>query len=340
MLIKFAKFVAYSVLGLVLLVVLIAAIGSYFSLDRSFSHTTDSADLPQFASSLSTGLVQLDANGYTFRARIAGFDNEAGELVILLHGFPVTSAMWKPLLPALADSGFKAIAFDQRGYSPGARPLDSSAYAIDQLVSDVTAVADELGVEKFHLIGHDWGSAVGWNTVLRHPSRILSWTGLSIAHPAAFGDALENDPDQQSRSAYFAVFSAPLVPEMLLTFNDLSVLTAAYEGMNEDSISEYRRVFSEPRALTSALNWYRQMNSPSAAPAIENWNVSAPTLFIWGNNDSAVGRSAVEGQTQYMKGPYRVIELDAEHWLMSTSSDEIIPEVLKHLNSANEQTLN
>jgi pimeloyl-ACP methyl ester carboxylesterase len=340
MLIKIAKFVAYSVLGLVLLVVLVAAIGSYFSLDRSFSHTAASANLPKIDSSTNTGLVQLDANGYTYRARVDGFDNQAGELVILLHGFPATSAMYKPLLPALADSGYRAIAFDQRGYSPGARPLDSSAYRIDQLVSDVTAVADSLGIEKFHLIGHDWGAAVGWNTVLRHPSRILSWTGLSIAHPAAFGDALANDPDQQSRSGYFALFSAPLVPEMLLTFNDLSVLTATYEGMDEDIISEYRRVFSEPRALTSALNWYRQMNAPLATPEIDNWNVIVPTLFIWGNNDSAVGRSAVEGQKQYMKGFYREIELDAEHWLMSTHSNEIVPEVLKHLNSANKQTPN
>jgi pimeloyl-ACP methyl ester carboxylesterase len=340
MLIKIAKFVSYSVLGLVLTLVAVAAIGSYFSLDHNFTHTQATAELPALESAPGNELIQLDANGMRFRARVAGFDNSNGELVILLHGFPVTSAMWEPLLPALAEAGYRAIAFDQRGYSPGARPLDSSAYTIDQLVSDVTAVADMLGVEKFHLIGHDWGSAVGWNTVLSHPARILSWTGLSIAHPAAFADALANDPDQQARSGYFALFTTPLVPEILLTFNGLSVLSAAYAGMDQAKIDEYLAVFAEPRALTSALNWYRQMNASLATSAIVDWTVTAPTLFIWGNNDAAVGRSAVENQQQYVQGYYRVIELDGEHWLMTSHADEIVPEVLKHLQSVNRQAAN
>jgi pimeloyl-ACP methyl ester carboxylesterase len=340
MLIKIAKFFAYGIFGLVLALVGIAAIGSYFSLDRNFNHTRATADLPVLESGTSNGLIQLDANGMTFRARVAGFDNSDGELVILLHGFPVTSAMWKPLLPALAEAGFRVIAFDQRGYSPGARPLDSSAYTIDHLINDVTAVADALGVEKFHLIGHDWGSAVGWNTVLAHPARILSWTGLSIAHPAAFANALANDSDQQSRSSYFALFTTPLVPEILLTFNGLSVLSAGYAGMDDDNINEYLAVFAEPRALTAALNWYRQMDASLSTPASANSNVTAPALFIWGNNDAAVGRAAVEDQKQYMQGYYRVIELDGEHWLMTSHAEKIIPEILKHLRPENRPALN
>ena len=337
---KLPKIFAYSLIGLVLFIVTAAALSSYFSLDHDFSHTKASAELPTVDAIATSNVIQLDANGMTFRARVSGFDNAGGELVILLHGFPVTSAMWEPLMPALAASGYRAIAFDQRGYSPGARPLESTAYTIDQLVSDVTAVADALGAQTFHLIGHDWGSAVGWNTVLSHPDRILSWTGLSIAHPAAFADALANDPDQQARSGYFALFTTSLVPEILLTFNDLSMLTAAYRGMDGDAITEYRGVFAEPRALTSALNWYRQMNADVNLELTADMSVTAPTLFIWGNNDAAVGRSAVDNQRQYMKGFYRVIELDGEHWLMTSHGEEIVPEVLKHLQSASRQTAN
>jgi pimeloyl-ACP methyl ester carboxylesterase len=340
MLLKLAKTVSYTLLGLILSIVAAAAIGSYFSLDRNFTHSKASAELPTIDSAPSNGLIQLAANDFSFRARVAGFDNIDGELVILLHGFPVTSAMWEPLLPALAKAGYRAIAFDQRGYSPGARPLESSAYTIDHLVSDVMAVADALGAEQFHLVGHDWGSAVGWNTVLSHPSRILSWTGLSIAHPAAFADALQNDPDQQSRSAYFALFTTPLVPEILLTFNGLALLSAAYEGMDQAKSDEYQAVFSEPRALTSALNWYRQMNASRATAQTADMSVTAPTLFIWGNNDAAVGRGAVEAQRQYMRGDYRVIELDGEHWLMTSHASQIVPEILEHFRSASEQAIN
>ena len=239
--------------------------------------------------------------------------------------------MWEPIIPSLADAGYRVIAFDQRGYSPGARPEDQSAYAIPNLVGDVIAIADAVGADKFHLIGHDWGSAVGWSTVMQHADRILTWTGLSIAHPVAFGEALQNDPDQQSRSGYFALFATPLVPEALFTFNDLMILMGAYQGMRSEQQAEYRAVFSEPHALTSALNWYRQMGASPADVSNVKPDISTPTLFIWGNNDPSAGRAAVDGQEKYMKGPYSKLELNADHWLVTSHATEIAQAVLAHL---------
>ena len=304
------------------------------SLDRDFKHTKNTATLPLFSSEISTGMVRINANGFEFRARIAG-NVQGVETVILLHGFPVTSAMWEPIITPLANAGYRVIAFDQRGYSPGARPKDPAAYAIPNLVSDVIAIAEAVNAEKFHLIGHDWGAVVGWNTVMDHPDRVMSWTGLSIAHPAAFADALQNDPDQQARSGYFTLFTMPLVPEALFTFNDLMVLTGAYSGMRESQIEEYRAVFSEPGALTAALNWYRQMGASFVSSPEVNLEISTPTLFIWGNNDPSAGRVAVDGQEKYLKGYYRRIELDAQHWLVTSHSDEIVQAVLEHLRSSN-----
>ena len=103
--------------------------------------------------------------------------------------------MWELLIEPLAEAGYRVLAFDQRGYSPGARPKDESAYGIPHLVSDVVAVASSVGAQQFHLIGHDWGSAVGWTVTMTHPGKVLTWTGISIAHPTAFGEALRNDPD-------------------------------------------------------------------------------------------------------------------------------------------------
>lgn len=332
MLIKLLKKIAFGLVGLILLVVFVAGIGSYLSLDSDFNHSKQTAALSLFSQNSTftdDALLRIEANGFEFRARVAG--NEPNRpTVILLHGFPATSAMWKPLIPALASGGYRVVAFDQRGYSPGARPLEVDEYALPNLVSDVLAIADAVGAQTFHLVGHDWGAAVGWATVLEHPDRVLSWTGLSIAHPQAFSDALLNDPDQQARSSYFTLFNTPIVPEILLTFNGLALLNAAYEGMDSDNIAEYLAVLSEPRALSSALNWYRQMgnltDNITAAP-----ETSVPTLFIWGSNDAAVGRAAVLDQAQYMKGPYKVVETEGEHWLMTTHADQIIPQVLEHI---------
>jgi len=329
---KILKRVGISVAALALIIVAVAFFGSWLSLDRDYNHTNEASSLPMLSDETSTGIVQVPANGFNFRARVAGLDQD-GPVVILLHGFPVTSAMWSPLMEPLADAGYRAIAFDQRGYSPGARPEDLSAYGIDNLVSDVLAIADAMGSEQFHLIGHDWGAGVGWSTVLQHPDRILSWSGLSIAHPAAFADALENDPDQQARSGYFTLFSMPLVPETLFTFSNLAVLEGLYGSMPQESKQEYLNAFSEPGALTAALNWYREAGSTLTNPTEVNNEVDIPTLFIWGNQDTSAGRVAVEGQEKYMRGPYRFLELDADHWLVSSHPDEVVEAVVSHLNA-------
>ena len=255
---KIFKWLGITVIVLLVSVIAIASIGSSLSLDRDYTHTRLTDALPLLSAELGRGnassIVRIEANGYEFRTRVAG--NIRGRpTVILLHGFPVTSAMWEPIIPSLADAGYRVIAFDQRGYSPGARPQESSAYAIENLVADVIAVADAVGADKFHLVGHDWGSAVGWTTVMQHPDRLLTWTGLSIAHPAAFTEALANDPEQQASSGYFALFTMPLVPETLFTFNNLALLkSGVYAGMGASQIEEYLAVFSEPYALTAALN--------------------------------------------------------------------------------------
>lgn len=331
---KLAKNFVYGLVGLVLLVALAVGLSAYFSLDSEFIHTQQTASLPTYSESAlypESTLVRIQASGLEFRARVTSAEENLGT-VILLHGFPVTSAMWLPLIPALTKAGYRVIAFDQRGYSPGARPDAQENYELSHLVGDVLAVADAVGAEEFHLVGHDWGSAVGWATVLSHPDRILSWTGLSIPHPAAFGDALANDPDQQARSRYFSLFTTPMVPELLFTFNRLTFLKSVYGSMSAENIDEYIKVFSEPRALSSALNWYRAMGPRTQAVA-PGAATSISTLFVWGNQDSAVARASVAGQSQYMLGPYKEIELEGDHWLLSSHAADIVPEVLEHIGS-------
>lgn len=107
-----------------------------------------------------------------------------GELVLLLHGYPQSRHAWRHQVPALAAAGYRAVAPDQRGYSPGVRPdpaRDLGAYGIDRLVQDVLDLADAAGSagRPFHLVGHDWGGHVGWVTAHRHPSRLRSLTILS-----------------------------------------------------------------------------------------------------------------------------------------------------------------
>ena len=332
MIIKIIKWVLLTITTVVATAVVVLTVGSELSLDHDRGHNLDTLALPAFPDETTDGLVRIAANNYEFRARLAGFaDGEERPAVILLHGWPVTSAMWDPLIEPLVEAGYRVLAFDQRGYSPGARPEAISDYQVTALSDDVLALADALGIEQFHLAGHDWGAVVGWVTVMRRPQRVLSWTALSIAHPAAFGEAMQNDPDQRARSSYFMLFMMPWLPQTLFSFNDFRMLKAVYGSMSEAQKTEYLRVLSEPGALSAAFNWYRASALGGSPTETRAQIITTPTLFIWGINDRAAGRVAVEAQAQYMAGPYRKIELNTGHWLMETMPEEVTAAMLQHL---------
>ena len=102
--------------------------------------------------------------------------------------------------------------------------------------------------------------------------------------------------------------------------------------MRADKMQDYIKVFSEPGALTAALNWYRAMlDADATATTNQNTDVSVPTLFIWGNQDGAVGRRSTELMADYMRGPYSILELDAGHWLLSDLPEQVIAPVLAHI---------
>ena len=330
----FGYFIA-GILALLLIGVIAFWVGGQMSMDRSYTHSKRTAELPIFGIGSDQGLVQISTERGDFRARAAGFEGqEKKPLVLLLHGFPVTSAMWLDLIPVLAEAGYRVVAFDQRGYSPQTRPAAIDQYVVSEMVNDVFAVANAIGGERFHLAGHDWGAVVGWGVVLAQPDRVLSWTPLSIAHPAAFGAALQNDADQQSRSSYFTLFVTPGVPETLFTFNDLWLLKSTYGDMRAEKVDEYVSVFSEPGALTAGLNWYRaSFGGDSVGTEVQENDVRVPTLFIWGNQDEAVGRLGTELMSEYMKGPYSIIELNAGHWLLSETPEQVITPIVSHIRA-------
>ena len=335
MTLRIFKYLFLGVFLLLILLLLIFVVGSKMSMDSNFSHTNATKDLPKFSPTIGYSIVNISIGDMTFRARIAGFDEDfSKKVVILLHGFPVTSAMWVDLIRPLEEAGYRVVAFDQRGYSPQARPETLDSYTISKLTKDLFAIADTIDAEEFHLIGHDWGAVVGWSAVLSNPSRITSWTALSFPHPAAFGAALLDDPDQQDRSSYVAFFQTPWLPETVFSFNNFSVLKTLLEGMSDEKMKEYIDVFSEPGALTSALNWYRALgdNGLSNLDSVDSLEVKTSTLFLWGNLDPSVGKVAVDGMAEFMKGPYTNIELEAGHWLFVDKPERIISEILIHID--------
>ncbi len=258
-----------------------------------------------------------------FDVRAKGPDD--GELVLLLHGFPQSSAIWQPQLEALAEAGYRAVAFDQRGYSPGARPEGVEHYEIGHLVDDALTVA---GRGPFHVVGHDFGAVVAWHLAAKHAERVRTLTALSVPHPLAFATALASPTsDQRAQSGYIAFFRMTDVAEETLLDGGLEMLLAA--SAYPLDIGERVAAMSAPGALTGALNWYRAVDF-SLVRGVRG--VTVPTLYVWSTGDVALAREGAEATARHVEGPYRFEVLQGvSHWIPEEVPDLLNRLLLEHL---------
>jgi pimeloyl-ACP methyl ester carboxylesterase len=274
------------------------------------------------------------ASGWTFRAEEHGPDD--GAPVLLLHGFPQTARCWAATLPVLAAAGYHPVAFDQRGYSPGARPDDVAAYKPELLVADVLEVADAVGFDTFHLVGHDFGGMVAWMVAGHHPERVRTLTVASTPHPAAFRRTYQaavtaGDDDQHERSGYMRAFreSPRGEIEASLLADDGAALRLAFAGLPESAADAYVSALAEPGALVAAIDWYRSMSGRASAATPPS---PVPTLYVWGDHDPALGRTAADATAELVTGPYRFEVLEGTgHWIPELAADELHALLLAHL---------
>ena len=276
--------------------------------------------------------IQLRIDDLVFDCLAEG--NPENELVLFLHGFPETSHMWKKLMSSISKNGFYCVAPNLRGYSKNACPRGKKYYRLHMLAKDVLNISNALNKSKFHLVGHDWGAAIGWKVVHDHPDLILSWSAISIPHLQAFGKAMVVDDQQRKMSQYIKNFQWPLLPERRIRKNDFRLFKRLWKNSDEDEIEEYLKVFGNPKQLTAALNYYRSNYKLLRQAAKEEilGNIQAPTLFVWGNKDLAIGTFAVDEGHQYMKDDYEFVELDAGHWLVQTNFQELEKAIGSHIS--------
>ena len=281
-------------------------------------------------------MTRIEVGDFTFDVRTAGPAD--GEPVILLHGFPQTSYEWRHQIEALAAAGFRVVAPDQRGYSPGARPPDIGDYALPLLMQDVIGLADAVGAERFHIVGHDWGAVVAWAVAVAARDRVITVNPVSVPHPDAFARVL-NDPTscQPQASSYFDVFVQPDSEDAFLA-NDSTLLRSIYAGIDGAAVDEYVRVLGSKPALGAALNWYRanigdrNLQGPPLGP------VEVPTMFTWSDGDTALCIDGALLTEEYVSGPYRFEVLEGvNHWIPDLAAEAMSTVLLDHLSRYTER---
>jgi pimeloyl-ACP methyl ester carboxylesterase len=301
--------------------------GGQSSMDAGVHPDSRDASMP---AATAMDMKQVTVGSFVFDVRVAGPEN--GPAVILLHGFPETSYEWRHQMTALAAAGYRAVAPDQRGYSPGARPTSVDDYQVLKLSKDVVDIADAMGIGRFHLVGHDWGGGVGWAVAKIYAARVITYTSASTPHPDALQHELEDDAScQHQDSSYFDTFIAPGAADLFIA-GDAGVLHRTYEGLSPADVDVYVKALGNRAAMTAALDWYaaniadRKFNLPAVGA------VTVPTLLVWGKDDQFFCRDTVELSASFMQAPFTLVELDSvNHWVPENGAEPFNAALLDHL---------
>jgi len=261
----------------------------------------------------------LDVRGLRMHVAEAG----SGEPVLFLHGFPEFWYSWRHQLEHFRPH-FHVLAPDLRGYGETER---RGPYDVPTLVGDVVGLLDALGIERVHLVGHDWGGALAWVTAIGAPERLRTLAVLNCPHPTIFRRKLWR-PRQLLRSWYIFFFQLPWLPERLLAMDDYRALmrmmirdTQPGTFTREDA-KAYLRNWRNG-GLAGGINWYRAaarkgFGIPDPAPLIQ-----VPTLLIWGEDDIALGKELTHGTDELVKD-LRVHYLpNVSHWVQQEAPETV-----------------
>ena len=266
-----------------------------------------------------------------------------GRPVLLLHGFPEFWYGWRKQMQPLADAGFRVIVPDQRGYNNSAKPTDLASYSLPHLISDVLAIAHQLGDKRICLAGHDCGGIVAWHFATQYPDLIHRVAILNAPHPAVARRYLTTNVRQMLRSSYVLWFQVPRLPELLFTAGDFRLAERALlhqsssEAFTAHDLERYREAWRQPGALTAMLNWYRAAFRSPAKTLGQRSAVTIPTKIIWGMADPFLLPTMARDSLTFCSQGDLVEIPDAGHWLQHEKPETVNRELLEFFRSSDDR---
>ncbi len=248
-------------------------------------------------------------------------------VVVLLHGFPEFWYGWRKQIEPLAGAGFRVVVPDQRGYNLSSKPRGVASYALPELVSDVIAIADQLGQQKIFLAGHDWGAAVAWSVAILHPERIAKLAVLNVPYPSVMRRYVYTRLPQTLRSWYIFFFQIPWLPEVLFSALGFRMGTRALCGSSRpgtfspDDLAQYRAAWSQPGALSAMIHWYRA--AIRYRIPFSNRTVRVPTRILWGERDRFLMAEMAHESLRYCADGELFTFAEASHWLQHEEPEKV-----------------
>jgi len=267
----------------------------------------------------------IETNGIKLHAMIIG----SGEPLILIHGFPDFWYGWRFIIQGLKDK-YRLIVPDCRGYNLSDKPEGVENYIMEYLIEDIKELSKELQLNKFNLAGHDWGGAIAWAFAEKYPKLLNKLIICNSPHPKIYAKLLRNDEDQRKSSEYMLKFIKP-DSENISTAQDLQFLKlflfghARYTHTEFDK-QKYIEAWSQPRAITSGLNYYRAMYKFNFEVDLTGI-IKVPTLVIWGMRDIALTPKLIEPLPDYIKDLKIITVENASHWILVDDPDLVVSSI-------------
>jgi pimeloyl-ACP methyl ester carboxylesterase len=220
----------------------------------------------------------------------------SGEPVVLVHGWPQHWWIWRDLIPPLAER-FRVIAPDLRGHGWSSKPAGD--YRKDELMRDLIALFDHLGLDRVRYVGHDWGAYAGTLAALRHPDRIEKLVACAIPHP---WPEARSRPKLIRSAWYQLVLAAPVLGPLAvgrLGFPRQMLKRGRVNGsFTDEEIETYTSVLTQPDAVQASVRLYRHFLRyeivPAATGAFKEERLTVPTRWLVGAGDP-VSRNADQG---------------------------------------------
>lgn len=257
----------------------------------------------------------------------------AGIPLVMVHGWPESSYCWTHLVRHLPDR-YRVIAPDLRGLGDSERTPEPSAYEKHQLAQDVLSVLDAIGVERFHLVGHDWGGVVSQEMAIAAPQRIRSLCLMNIAvinNRRGLKAAADAHRDKGNLHLFYQQFQrmpGGLFERLVEGREDLWLefcFRSKPQGRQvpDDAFREYVRMFRIPGTPGCGANFYRCLPAD-----VKRWEGHAgtkypmPALYVYGNRDPVIIAEHLQGFDDCFE-QVEVRQFDVPHFVQEAAPEAV-----------------
>eukprot|EP01062_Namystynia_karyoxenos_P006992 TRINITY_DN12447_c0_g2_i1.p1 TRINITY_DN12447_c0_g2~~TRINITY_DN12447_c0_g2_i1.p1 ORF type:complete len:324 (+),score=100.02 TRINITY_DN12447_c0_g2_i1:85-1056(+) len=305
--------------------------------------------LPTPTSPISYQRVHV-TGGQILNVAVAG-SREPKEAVLLLHGWPEASYLWRGCVdPLLANTTDRMLIMpDQRGFNTSTKPKDVHSYNLTaNLVPDAAALVRALVPQgiKVDVVGHDWGGPVAWAFVSMHPELVRTLSILNGPHPNVFFDLLRNESSGQRKDSEYMIAIDSTAGDVIFNHIALDLMFSRESWFDAETKKAMNAAWEQDGSIVSGLNWYRcnifsgKQNvlgfSDSVPPQLPPLRISAaiPTMVIWGTGDNAFVLPAnLDGMKAYVPDLAVKKYPGVGHWIAQEQPERVSADINAHIAS-------